>query len=102
MISHVYIKNFKLFQSFEMSLNPDLNIIVGDNETGKSIILEATALALTKRLNGKLIGSKSQSSLDKLVDSDGICGGLCSPSANSSRLRSAPFRPGDCPPSCPP
>ena len=36
-------------------MNSDLNIIVGDNEVGKSTILEAINLALTKRLNGRFI-----------------------------------------------
>ena len=36
-----------------MDLNEGLNIIVGDNEAGKSTILEAINLALTKRLNGR-------------------------------------------------
>jgi AAA15 family ATPase/GTPase len=55
MIERIHIENFKLFQSFTLSLNSDLNIIVGDNESGKSTLLEAINLALTKRLNGKLI-----------------------------------------------
>jgi putative ATP-dependent endonuclease of the OLD family len=55
MINQIYIKNFKIFQSFSLSLNDDLNIIVGNNEAGKSTILEAIALALTKRINGKAV-----------------------------------------------
>ncbi len=55
MIRNVHIQNFKGFDSFRLSLNNDLNIIVGDNEAGKSTILEAISLALTKRLNGKPI-----------------------------------------------
>lgn len=38
-----------------MELDSQLNILVGDNEVGKSTILEAINLALTKRLNGRLI-----------------------------------------------
>ena len=45
----------QIFESFSLSLNDDLNIIVGNNEAGKSTILEAIALALTKRINGKAI-----------------------------------------------
>ncbi len=55
MINQIYIKNFKIFQLFSLSLNEDLNIIVGNNEAGKSTILEAIALALTKRINGKAV-----------------------------------------------
>lgn len=55
MIKSVYIENFRVFQSFGFDLNRDLNIVVGNNEAGKSTILEAIALALTKRIGGKLI-----------------------------------------------
>lgn len=55
MISKIVIHNYKKFSDFELDLDDDLNIIVGDNETGKSTILEAINLALTKRLNGKFI-----------------------------------------------
>ena len=52
MITKLFIKNFKVFSSFTLNLNEDLNIIVGDNEAGKSTILEAVNLALTKGLAG--------------------------------------------------
>lgn len=55
MIKEIYIQNFKIFDSFRLSLNTDFNIIVGNNESGKSTILEAISLALTKRIGGKLI-----------------------------------------------
>lgn len=55
MITSIYIENFKIFKSFTLDLNSDLNIVVGDNEAGKSTILEAISLALTKRLGGKAI-----------------------------------------------
>lgn len=53
MIQSVHIVNYKIFDDFWFDLNSDLNLIVGDNEAGKSTILEAIGLALTKRLNGK-------------------------------------------------
>lgn len=55
MIQSVHIVNYKIFDDFWLDLNSDLNLIVGDNEAGKSTILEAVGLALTKRLNGKQI-----------------------------------------------
>jgi len=55
MIKDIYIQNFKIFDEFHLPLNADLNIVVGDNEAGKSTILEAISLALTKRIGGKLI-----------------------------------------------
>ncbi len=55
MIEKIIIHNYKLFKDFQLELENDLNIIVGDNESGKSTILEAINLALTKKLNGKFI-----------------------------------------------
>lgn len=56
MIDAIYIKNFKCFEErFELKLNAGPNIIVGDNEQGKSTILEAVHLALTGFFRGKSI-----------------------------------------------
>lgn len=55
MIKSIHIKNFKIFRSFSVVINDDMNILVGDNEAGKSTILEAIALALTKRIGGRQI-----------------------------------------------
>jgi len=55
MIKKIFIQNYKIFNNFDLELNNNLNIIVGDNEVGKSTILEAINLALTKRLNGRFI-----------------------------------------------
>lgn len=47
-IKKLKIQNFKCFSGvFELELNKGLNILVGNNETGKSTILEAVHLALT-------------------------------------------------------
>lgn len=46
-IRKIKIQNFKGLREFETELNPGLNILVGDNESGKSTILEAIHLALT-------------------------------------------------------
>ena len=54
-IEKVKIKNYKLFQNFTMPFNDDLNIIVGDNEAGKSTLLEAIGLALTAQIAGRSI-----------------------------------------------
>ncbi len=55
MIKKIYIKNYKIFDNFDLELNDNLNILVGDNEVGKSTILEAINLASTKKLNGRAI-----------------------------------------------
>ena len=55
-IKKVVITNFKGFKDkFTISLNRGLNIIVGNNEAGKSTILEAINLALTGIYNGRYI-----------------------------------------------
>lgn len=54
-VDKIKIQNYKIFQDFSMSFNDDLNIIVGDNETGKSTFLEAIHLALTAQLSGRNI-----------------------------------------------
>lgn len=46
---------FKRFTQFELELNPTFNVIVGDNETGKSSLLEAIGLVLTGQYDGRLI-----------------------------------------------
>lgn len=65
------IENFKCFErKFNLDLNKNLNILVGDNETGKSTILEAIHLALTGWIYGKYLGSELTQSLfnKKIVD----------------------------------
>jgi len=55
-ISKVHIENFKIFKgSFNISLNKGLNILIGDNESGKSTVIEAIHLALTGLYNGRYI-----------------------------------------------
>lgn len=53
-IVKIHIENFKTFKgSFKLTLNKGINILVGDNEAGKSTIIEAIHLALTGLHNGK-------------------------------------------------
>jgi len=55
-ISKIKIENFKCFKgTFILSLSDGLNILVGDNEAGKSTILEAIHLVLSGILNGKYL-----------------------------------------------
>jgi len=53
MITRIIINGYRLFEKFELEPNAGTNIIVGDNEAGKSTLLEAVSLALTGRLNGR-------------------------------------------------
>ena len=61
MIKKLFIQNYKIFNNFTLHLNDDLNIIVGNNEAGKSTILEAVNLALTKKVNGRPIETELSS-----------------------------------------
>lgn len=54
-IDRIKIHNFKCFKDFELQLNSGLNILVGNNETGKSTILEAIHIALTGLYGGRNI-----------------------------------------------
>ena len=64
-IKTVIIKNFKKLRDVELSFG-DKTIIVGDNEEGKSTILEAIHLAFTGRFRGRpLRGQISESLFNK-------------------------------------
>ena len=49
------MSNYRCLKTADVTLNPDLNIIVGNNECGKSTLLEAVHLALSGQLNGRPI-----------------------------------------------
>jgi len=52
-ISRVIISNYRCLKAADVTLNPDLNIVVGNNESGKSTLLEAIHLALTGQISGR-------------------------------------------------
>ena len=52
MIERIVIDGYRRFQRLDLSPIPGLNIVVGDNESGKSTLLEAVSLAFTGRVNG--------------------------------------------------
>lgn len=55
-IKELTIENFKCFKGkFRLKLSEGLNILVGDNEAGKSTILEAIHLVLSGWLNGRYL-----------------------------------------------
>jgi putative ATP-dependent endonuclease of OLD family len=55
-IEKMKIVNFKCFKGeFSLKLNEGINIIVGNNESGKSTVLEAIHLALTGLFNGRYL-----------------------------------------------
>lgn len=55
-IEKIKISNFKCFkEKFELTLNENFNIIVGNNEAGKSSIIDAVNLALSGWFKGRHI-----------------------------------------------
>lgn len=58
-IKKIKISNFKCFkEKFELVLNDNLNIIVGNNEAGKSTIIDAINLALSGWFKGRYISNE--------------------------------------------
>lgn len=53
MIEKVRIRGYRKFRDLIFEPHPRVNILVGDNESGKSTLLEAIGLALTGRVNGR-------------------------------------------------
>ena len=51
-LEKLIIKNYKIFKDRIIHLNPDINIFVGDNDSGKTTILEALSIVLTGKLDG--------------------------------------------------
>jgi len=54
-LKRIVIQGFKALREFEMELGEHLNVIVGDNETGKTTVLEAVNLALTCQMGGRAV-----------------------------------------------
>lgn len=52
-ITKVAIKNYRCLEDSTVDLNAELNLLVGNNECGKSTLLEAINLALSGQLNGR-------------------------------------------------
>src|SRR6185312_3824111 len=59
--------------------DPEMNILVGNNDAGKSTVLEAIGLALTCRLHGRHLGQElsphlfNQAAVDEYIQ--GLCNG---------------------------
>lgn len=51
-IKRLIIKNYKLFRDVTIDLNPKMNIFVGNNDSGKSTLLEIISIITTGKLNG--------------------------------------------------
>lgn len=54
-IKSVHIENYKCFEKLDIDFNKNVNIIVGNNEAGKSTILEAINLCLSGLINNRYL-----------------------------------------------
>lgn len=52
-ITKLIIHNFKSFKHFELTFSDNVNVIVGNNNEGKTTIFEAIHLALTATISGR-------------------------------------------------
>ena len=57
-IDKLKIINYKLFQNVLIEMNDNTNIFVGENDSGKTTILEALAMVLTGKINGSNIANR--------------------------------------------
>lgn len=57
-LKKIKLKNFKMHEDNEFKFNDDVNIIVGDNESGKSSLLEAIEICLNFSYRGKPLNSE--------------------------------------------
>lgn len=48
-IRKVFLENFKLLKNFEINLNPRINIIIGENSSGKTSLLQSITLCLLRK-----------------------------------------------------
>lgn len=86
-IEKINIVNYKCFKGkFSLELNNGINIIVGNNEAGKSTIIEAIHIALTGLLNAKYLKNELSPYLfNKEVEQEYLA------SLNSTSPQNPPF-----------
>ncbi|PKQ30741.1 MAG: ATP-dependent endonuclease [Actinobacteria bacterium HGW-Actinobacteria-2] len=58
MITRVIVQNYRCLRHLDFVPLDGMNIVVGDNEAGKSTLLEALGLVLTGRVNGRRPGEE--------------------------------------------
>lgn len=49
-IDQLIIKGYKKFEKFDIEFNKEINVIIGENESGKSTILEAIDIVLNQKV----------------------------------------------------
>lgn len=58
MIRKIKIRGYRIHKDLTVEPNQGFNLIVGANESGKSTLMEAVALALTGRINGRSVAEE--------------------------------------------
>lgn len=75
-IEKLVVKNFKKFRNRLFDFNSDVNIVVGDNASGKSSVLEAIDIALNNTYRGQSLAANlsidlfNNTCIDEFVASD--------------------------------
>jgi DNA repair protein RecN (Recombination protein N) len=60
MLKRLYISNFALINEMDVNFQGKLTVITGETGAGKSIFLEALALALGKRADSASLSNKNK------------------------------------------
>lgn len=77
-IKSIHIEGFKKFKFVDVSLNPHMNIIVGENEAGKSTILEAIRIVLNQQYR-----NADKSVLSDLFNAENVAAFKANPSVKT-------------------
>lgn len=57
-LTKIHVQNYRYYERYTLEFNKGLNILVGDNDSGKSTLLEAIGLALTGRVAGRTFATE--------------------------------------------
>ena len=81
-VQKLRIRNYKKFRDSTFEFNNDLNILVGDNDSGKSTVLEALELVLNCGIHGRPVSGQicqgifNKKAVDDYLNGDGSVGSL--------------------------
>src|SRR5215510_78589 len=67
MLRHLHIKNFALIDDLELSFERGLNVITGETGAGKSLLMQALALAVGGRAAAELVRHETQEAVIEAV-----------------------------------
>lgn len=62
-ISKIYVQNYKLLKEVRVEVNPDMNVFVGENDAGKSTLLEVISIISSGKLNGYAFNKQIKSNM---------------------------------------